>query len=267
MQYVEPCNEKNAIKVVGFALDFAREIDEGVIKSAISLYNEDKELNEDLTNLQTQDSIRVEINQGAQIQRQTLGGVVFEKLSEKGQAEWALQVRRHALSVICTNYTRWDENIWPKAKMYLSKILPILEDIQIASTTLEYVDEFIIDKDTTWKEELFKKDNKFLPNNIFQVNDFWHSHHGYFSESSCPQVDKTLNTVNIEYIVEKPKKIHKVAIRTQHKSLTKDAYINETFMDDIFSMSIENNHTANKAILLDLLSDSMLKTINLEGEK
>lgn len=172
MPNVKPCNENNAIKVVAFALDFAREIDESIIKSAIAFYNQDQELNQDLTNLQTQESITVEINQGAQIQRQTLGGVVFEQLSEKGEVVWALQVRRHALSVTCTDYTRWDENIWPKAKNYLSKILPLLQDIQIASTTLEYVDEFIVNKDSSWKNELFKKKTNFCLTTYFRLMIF-----------------------------------------------------------------------------------------------
>ena len=264
MPNMKPCNENNAIKVVAFALDFVHEVDESVIKSAIALYNEDKQLNEDLANLQTQQSIIIEINQGAQVQRQALGGVVFEKLSEKAEVLWALQVRRNGLAVTCTDYTRWD-NIWPQAKNYLSKILPMLNGIEVASTTLEYVDEFIIDEHSDWKDELFQRKNKYLANNVFEVKDFWHSHHGYFSESSCESVEKVLNTVNIEYVVEEPKKIYKVAIRTQHKSLTKEVSIQDAFLDEVFSKSIENNHEANKEILLDLLSHSMLKTIKLKA--
>lgn len=59
--------------------------------------------------------------------------------------------------------------------------------------------------------------------------------------------------------------IHKIAVRTQHKSLTKDTRIEENFMNEVFNISIENNHLVNKEILQDLLSDSMLETINLKG--
>lgn len=264
MSNVKPGNANNAIKVVAYALDFVHEIDESTIKSAISLYNEDDSLNQDLTRVQPQESISIQINNGVQLQQQTLGGVAFERISDKATVEWSLQLRKQSLSVTCTNYTKW-ENIWTKAQEYLSKLLPLLSDVEVASTTLEYVDEFIInDISSPWKEELFKRDSTYLTGNIFDTKSFWHSHHGYFSECSCGNVEKVLNTVNIEY-VEEQKKINKIIIRSQHKSLIQGIFIKDDFFNTVLNESIESNHKANKNILINLLSDSMLKEIDLQG--
>lgn len=265
MSNVRPCNDNNAIKVVAYALDFAQEIDENLIKQVISLYNADEELNQDLTRSQPQQSFNIAITNGVQVQQETLGGILFENFAGGSEPVWSLVLRKNGLAVTCRDYTRWD-SIWPQAKGYLSKIISLLNDIPVASTTLEYVDEFIIDNiHSAWKEELFKQDNSYIMNNVFNIKDFWHSHHGYFTQSESSSVDKVLNTINIEYVQEEPRKISKIVIRTQHKSLISGILISDSFLNEVFSEIIENNHRFNKEILIDLLSDSVLESIKLKG--
>lgn len=265
MQNVEPCNSNNAIKVVAFAIDFAHEVGEQYIKDAINLYNQDADLNKELPHVQPQESIHIDITNGIQAQKQTLGAVVFENFSELNEPIWSIIIRRNGIAVTCRSYSRWD-TIWPQAKEYLSKMLTLFVDkVQIGSITLEYVDEFLIqDISSDWKKDLFNNTTRFLTTNVFDVEDFWHSYHGYFSKSTNDHIVKVLNTINIEYIEEEPKSLHKIIIRTQHRSLTENIIIDAQFLDTIFSKAIDDSHQANKEIFVNLLSADMQKRITLK---
>lgn len=265
MQTIVPYCDENAIKVVAYAIDFANEIDDKVIHKAIAFYNDNDSLKQDLPHMNPQKSLKIEVRNGIQLHQEELGGVSFEKVDTSGDPVWSLLFRKNALAITCRKYTRWDE-ISSQAKSYLLTMLNILDGVQVASTTLEYVDEFIVaDTSPSWQEALFKKESRYITHNIFDVEGFWHSHHGYFSSCECNSVEKVLNTINVDYVVEEPKMIHKIDIRTQHKSLMNKVVIDADFMESVFEKSIEYNHKVNKEIFMDMLTETMLKRIHLKG--
>lgn len=268
MLNVLPCCSENAIKVVAYAVDFREEIDDKLIHEAIAIHNDDSEFSQEFPHKNPQKSLKIEVRNGVQLHQEELSGIIFEKLGTSGEPLWSLILRKDALAVTCQDYSRWNQ-ISTKAQEYMSKMINILQGVKVASVTLEYVDEFIItDPSLPWKEYLFNPNSKFFTQNVFAVQDFWHSHHGFFSECSCANVDKVLNTVNLDYVEEEMKNIkkNKVVIRTQHKARTDDVIIDEKFMDTIFKSSIEENHLTNKTIFRDILSEGMSKKIKLGDE-
>lgn len=263
MSNVKPCSETNAVKIVAFAFDLVQEIDETIINNAIKLYDEDKELRTDLIRKSTHDEVSVTISDGAQVSKKSLGGVSFESLSSNGEVEWTLLLSKKSLMVSCKKYTRWDD-VWAKAKTYFGKIIESLDGQTVSNATLEYLDEFIIEDITKeWKLELFNKESKFLAKNFFEVDDLWHSDHGYLVNKTSPMEHKILNTINISLLKDEKQERNILAIRTQHKSfVASDIKGPDSFfigLDGIY----QDHHNNNKSILQNMLSKAMLKKISL----
>lgn len=268
MSNVQPCKDQNAIKVAVFVFEFVKPLDITVIDNTIELYNADESFKKELPRVTPHNAITIQIVDGVQkASSNELNGVSFERFNSSGELEWSIRLIKESINISCYEYTRWDE-VWSKVKEYFNRMEPILSVHDVSLVGIEYLDEFIINqKDSNWKKELFNTGSKFIPNHIFELNDFWHSHHGYFSNNIKSVLgNKTLNNVNIGYFNEE-NVTDKVHIRMQHKyritqsgvKITEDFIINEA--ENI----INSNHEVNKEILRNLLSIEMLKTIQLEG--
>lgn len=259
MSNISPCHEKNAIQSVAFALEFIQEIAVDTLQQAMELHEKDEALRMDLVRVGKQEALNIQINNGVQVAHSELGGVSFESLSDTGNPLWTVQLHKKGIAVICRDYSRW-EYVFPQAQAYFSKFLFLVSEMDIGTVALEYVDEFLIDDiKLEWKSELFNDKTKYIVNNIFETDDFWHSHHGFFTTSDKPLDYKVLNSVNIEYVSEVPSNNYKVVIRTQHKSAVKLKIENSKIYE-----IIESNHALNKSILIDLLSENMLDRIKLK---
>jgi len=264
MNHIEPSNERNAIKVVAFALEFIEEIEESLIHEVITLYQGNNKLKETLPRKELHQSVIIQLGSLQQATSKPVGGVTFDCLSPDGTQKWALSLRTNALIISCAEYTRWEE-IWLQAKEYFALILPLLSEKHFSLVALEYIDEFIIKSDpysNEWKNELFKEDSKYIPSNIYEVQNLWHSHHGFISNEGNGDMS-TLNNVNIDHISEQSL-VNKIIIRTQHKSQFLQPRLYEgDFLNEIVENIFNKNHGENKRIMRDLLSDEMCSEINL----
>lgn len=265
MNYVEPSNERNAIKVVAFALEFIEEIEESLIYELIGLYQKNDRLKDALPRKELHQSVVLQLGGSQQATPKQAGGVTFDCLSPDGTQKWAVSLRTNALIVSCAEYTRWDD-IWLQAKEYFSLILPILSEKHFSLVALEYIDEFIIkngSRASEWKDELFKEDSRYIPSNIYEIQDLWHSHHGFISNEQNDIT--TLNNVDIDYISEKGfVKTDKIIIRTLHKSkLIQPRLYDDNFLSEVVESILNTNHGENKTIMRDLLSNEMCSEINL----
>ena len=267
MSNVQPCKEQNAIKVAAFVFEFGKQLDMTVIENTIAFYNDNESFKKELPRMTPHNATTIQIVNGIQeAAHNELSGVTFERFNSSGEPEWSIRLIKESINISCHEYTRWDE-VWPKVKEYFNKLEPILSIHDVSLVGIEYLDEFIInEKDSDWEKELFNIDSKFIPNHVFELNDFWHFHHGYFSNNIDSELGKrTLNNVNISYFGEGD--IIKVHIRTQHKyMITQEGIkITEDFIAKEAENIINSNHEINKEILRNLLSTEMLKAIQLEG--
>ena len=264
MTNVKPSNDNNAIKVIAFVLEFQQEIDESTVDKLRVFYQNNAEIKKDLPREQLLHTMMIQMEGQQQVSnKQVVGGVAFDSLLANGSQEWSLSVRGNVVVVTCGRYTRWDQ-VWNQAKSYFSAVLPLLSDKTFKFITLEYVDEFFISNhNSEWKKELFNLESKYLPSNIHDLDGFWHSHHGFHLHEVQPVEQRVLNNIDIDYISDPGG--HKLLIRTQHKSELLEAInYSENFMDETVDKIMNNNHTFNKELMVNLLSTEIQSKIKLE---
>lgn len=257
MPNINPCSDTNAIKVVAFAISFTSELNKEQLEALYSVLKEVSELKD--MNPKQINAVTVQITDNEQTSKTELGGMTFNMGVEGEAPNWEVTLRKDALVVVCRKYTRW-EGIWEQSKNYLLKIIPKLESIVFKDITLEYVDEFsIVDAKLPWKPELFSETSKYIAGHFLELDNFWHTHNGFFT---IIRDHKVLNNINIDYFVDNQTNVHTVTMRTQHKALIIKP-LDETSFKGVIEPTFTECHDFNKTIMKDILSESMQQKIKL----
>lgn len=260
MYNIKPFADANAIKVVAFGIEFTNRVDLPLVNSIIALYNNDTNLKESLPLMQPLNVTTIQISDGVQSQAEAIGGVQFLRLQKDGTVEMALKLQGNSLIVVCQSYSTWTE-ISSEALKYFSRLIPSITEQLINAITLEYVDEFITDdRSNKWIEELFNKDSKYICENVFDVDNFWHSNHGYFNtiEQNGEQI-RVLNTVDINTIEE----TNNITKEIRHKAIIKMRHKAETSSVDSLEEIMTNLHNTDKVMLKNLLTENIQEMIGL----
>jgi uncharacterized protein (TIGR04255 family) len=264
MKFVQPYNERNAIKNVAFALEFKEEAEESLIQSLIALYQETEHLNTTLPRKQVHSTTLYSEIPSIPTTSKNLGGVTFDRLTPKGIPEWSIFLGGNVLVINCGDYTRWDK-VWVQAKKYLNIVLPLLSEKTFSLIALEYIDKFLISDITEgkWQKELFKNDSKYLPSNIYTLEEPWHSRHGFFLKKDNEIGKIILNNIDVDYLIGHEED-SLLMMRTQHKTelqtLTK---YNNNFLKNV-ELVIRESHDINKGIMKNILSKGACSEIDLE---
>jgi len=267
MEHVRPCNDENAIKIVALAFEFeGKNLQENTVEELIKIYRNNKEMLNNLPRVQKQQTVRMTVGNNQAAGPSSITGVTFDHLTPSGGQKWAVMVNQDQFVVSCSDYSSWT-TFWTEAKAYITTLIEPLKAQKIKNITVEYADEFAILKNDSqeWIDELFNRDSHFLPSYIFDLEDLWHSHNGFFSvkSDSTKLKSKNLNVINIEQVPDEESG-SKIMIRTQNKTMLDDAQsINEFFGSGNAEAIVDNNHEMNKNMMKDLLSAEMLKKINL----
>ncbi len=268
MSKVSPCKEDNAIKNVAYAFEFTAPLPYSVVHNVTEMYKKDAEFSNALPRMQPIESYTIQVGaQGGQNPTTSTVGVMFDRLSPKGEQDWAVILRPDAFIVSCAQYTRW-EDIYTKAKSYIVKIAPYLHECTLSAIALEYLDEFNIDNfmDPEWPSELFNLNSKHLTSNVINSTGGWHLHQGYWDifhhyESS----HKCLINIDLDCLEEAYGNVTR--IRHLQKVFTSDVInlqnaLDTGFFDDLFF----GNHEGNLRFIRDILSKEMLSKINAGGK-
>lgn len=269
MKLVMPCNNNNAIKIATFALEFGKPIDKNVVKQFITACENDTYISKHFPQHEKHRSMNFDAATGDS--SQWVSGASFNRLTEKAELDWGFAVSPETFIVSCGSYTRWDE-VFSEAMYLFKTVLNLFAVNQSAVVVaLEYVDEFIIpnDSDTSWKSELFNINSNYLPRNVYDIDDSWHSHHGFFVDNESQDVDKMLNNIELTYVKgECSKGVNGIVqVLTSHKSrLLNPLELDQALIDSVVSEIIEASHLCNKEIMRDFLSDLMCNEINLEAK-
>lgn len=261
---IQPCNQEgnNAIKGVAFAVEFQNELTDEQLNNAKKVYSSTT-LKSLLPRENDIEQIVVQIQGSTVNSNQNLKktGVVFDKLSLNGDIEWALVLNTKAVIVQCNMYTRWN-NVWTKVNDLFQLILPVLQDSVVNKIGVEYLDIFFInDIENGWAKNLFKQDSIYISNNIFNIQNslLWHSHHGYFSNRYNDEL--VLNRLNIDFL--KKEEQNCVEIRAHHSVEKSPKKFQEYFNDEVIQNDMTYFHQENKNIFKSLLTDEILRNINL----
>lgn len=268
---LRPYGEKHAIRNMAFAVEFERPLDSSQIKKALSCH---KILKDELPRKLERRAVTVnldpELLAGAQSISGSpdLGGFTFDSLLPDGRARWSLTVAFKHLAVSCSEYTRWVE-VWEKARRYIQHILPILlEERRVNAFGLQYVDEFLWESEEQFQAVfLFRDTSRYLVQNVFDLNNLWHSHHGYFMDSDVPAPHRQHNVVNVDLLPGEDVPL-RARIGTTHKCIfdpSNDikALLGDEQSNGLISTHMDNMRQANKDILIDLLVENVAQRISL----
>jgi len=265
MEHIKAYADKNAVKVIAFAINFDQNLANEQIKNIIDMAKKDNFFTDNFPKVTNQSEVSfVVIPEGAPQQNITENGAIFQ--SE--DSAWTIIINKKHIVITCKAYSRWN-TISKVTYEYLQKVINIFPkeyNVFIAQLTLEYLDEFeVLSLEADWKQELFRQNNnKFLNKNVYEQNDFWHINHGYFITLDKLK-NKQLDTISINYFSDENDDLkNKVTIKSQHtvivdpiQKIDKKSFITKTF--DIV-------HIHSKEIFENIISDNVLKEFD-RGEQ
>ncbi|WP_025858920.1 TIGR04255 family protein [Pseudomonas sp. CHM02] len=274
---IVPYNEKlgHAIRNVLFVFEFAQHVVpqamlafkpgtdlHNSLKSLLPKYGEQQQF---VVNFSNDNSF---VHQGFP-QPSLATGVTFEKIKEDGEPALGLNIQGNMLSIVCGDYTRWEEVI-SKVNSVIEVIASWLREFAVfASLTLQYLDEFKVSFETgefAPLTDLFVSGSPYLVPNFENVNRDFHSHHGFFSDPEFAIAGRLLTNVNVN-VVNIGKDIN-VQIQTTHKYLAAaHLTIGEEGLKGLIGDAYEYLHQENKKIVGSMLTSEVKKAISFDARR
>jgi len=271
---LQPSGDKHAIKSVSFAVELDGPLDKDAFAEISSLH---PKLQQKLPRKIENTGFLVNVNPRIGLQATTptpeISGIVFDRLMPDGTQEWSLDVSSKHVVVGGANYTRWND-MWAEARALFRVVLPtVLRSRSVTTIGLQYLDEF------KWRgnrsdfraEFLFQKGSNYIAPNIFELNDLWHNHHGFFRHCDSPCAHRGLTNINIDVADQEDFRV--IAISTAHRALLPESIVDiDTLMganDSTGTLDelLETMHQLNKELLGGLLTPDMQERINLNGKR
>ena len=213
-------------------------------------------------------------------------GFTFDSLRSDGAVERSISLEDRKLSIVRADYEGWDKT-WGEAREIFKLMLPIImERSDVASLDLEFKDRFVFDggRGEFKAEMVLRSENKFLVPNVFDVQDLWHSYHGFFDYKDQPHPHQLLNVIEVQLLpadtvgsADQPG-LH-LDLRLSHRcvpGVDKPAASGVVLSQLIellgdggaaaqLNAYMSEMHDANKALLKGLINDDMCARIGLKG--
>jgi uncharacterized protein (TIGR04255 family) len=195
-----------------------------------------------------------------------LNGVTFEKIKPDGEAELGLNIQGNNLFIVCGDYTRWLDVV-ARVNSVIGIISAWLNQyVVISNFTLQYIDEFKVSFDDNIFRpltDLFVTDAPYLVTNFKNLQQEFHSHHGFFSDPDFEIAGRLLTNVNVN--VSAVKNYQNVQIQTTHKyqSFAHLKLVEQTGeLTQLMSRAYEYLHQENKKVLGSMLTDEVKNLIS-----
>ena len=214
-----------------------------------------------------------------------LGGFTFDSLKPDGTIERSITLVGNKISIMRADYESWNKT-WGEVRGLFMLMLPVLlERSAVIGFHLEYHDRFVWDgeHDRFRPEMVFRRGSQWLTPNVFEAEDLWHSHHGFFEYRNQPCKHQLLNVVEAQWIPIED------TIRDSGNALAADLKLKHRIIHGVVragSPPEETNaveavfgteggpglidtymgemHDENKLILAQSINDEMCDRINLE---
>ncbi|RAN75775.1 hypothetical protein B5P43_25775 [Bacillus sp. SRB_336] len=196
-----------------------------------------------------------------------IGGVNFVR-GNVPDITRSLQVQEKIVQLTSNDYDRWVHFIKLVQRSFKTLGPVVAKGRKLASVQLQYVDTFMWkgDPKNLQLSEIFDSTSPYLPQNIFTLgNDFWHSHHGFFSTREAPENCRLLDNVNVQRAPKEGTSEHVLTIVTNHQLLPKDEIWSPEGCLDFLNTHSAFLHDRNKAMLSSLLTDEVKGLISLWG--
>ena len=194
-------------------------------------------------------------------------GAVFEipGSSVSVPARRAIAALRERLQITVNDYGRWAA-VFADVEKYFRVVFSELGSQRVASIGLQYSDVF------TWRadpkslnlREVFREGSPYIAPNVFDLQSFWHSHHGFFRRMEDVEgAPECLDNVNIN-CANNSADVLALTIITSHKiDFPKADWLNGDQIISKMAPIYQSFHGANKRILHSLLTDEVCRRIKL----
>ena len=138
-----------------------------------------------------------------------IASVTFDRFTAAGTIAERFSVQSNAVAYATTEYTRWAA-VSAKAYGYLSTVMPLLGDANVAAFTIVYTDKFVMSGDAeegAWLSSLLRHGGALVAPAVTTADGFAHSHIGFFDTvASMPAL------VNVNFNMEDQQGVGRVAV-------------------------------------------------------
>ena len=199
-----PWNERgHAIVQAEFAVDLGAPVAPSAIRELLSLH---PKVRERYPRRQELNSVQIAaIGPGGAAPppapgEMQLGGLIFDSLKPNGETERSITLVANRFSVMRADYESWDRT-WGEAREIFVLMLPaLLERSSVIGFHLQYQDRFVWNGEHCRfrAEMVFRKHSRWLAPNVFEAEDLWHSHHGFFEDPEEPHNHQLLNVLEAQ---------------------------------------------------------------------
>ncbi|MCZ4324380.1 TIGR04255 family protein [Pseudomonas anguilliseptica] len=199
-----------------------------------------------------------------------IGGISFASMRRDGEPALAVNIETGALYIDCGVYERWAK-VADEVAHYLDILRPWLSSVATASLSLQYTDTFKVtfdDGQVAPLTELFNPDSRYLPSGIGQIDDAFHSHHGFFSSPNFGLDGKILTNINVN--VNRVASNFDVNIVTLHKYLLSAALPFIEGSGEInthIAPAFKYLHDESKAVFGNVITEAVKREINFDTRK
>ncbi|MCC0035509.1 MAG: hypothetical protein H6887_09635 [Hoeflea sp.] len=199
----------------------------------------------------------------------------YESMMPDGRIEFGLRFEERRILFLAGRYTRWSD-IWPRAKKHLSNAISlVLDNNSIVSFGTEYNDLFratgeYLDFDP---KEILRTESQYIPPYIFNRNENFHFHTGFFETAICESAEETssyriLTRINADLQDNDEEKARELSIVLFHQiSLYREPWVGpKPLPKEILDRGLDNFvhlHELDKQVLQSILNEQMSLTIGL----
>ena len=271
--HFEPIHAAHAIEQVVFVLQFEAPLSDESF-AQVQACAKQFETDADMPRLMKLGGISISFSpagQSAPVSSQKTG-FMLRRMRADGSIEKELRVEPDSIVFMTSLYTRWDE-VWTQAQGYFEKLAPIYAvNLKIAGIGLNYIDKFIWagEKTECRADALLRVNSKYLSPQIFEAQDFWHSHTGAFIRAD-KQTKRLLN-VNVDHLEESRaddmrRVVSVITVLTDmlNQPDYTPAEVSAENINQFLDKHTKGLHLFGKEVFSNIINDEMSKRIALVG--
>lgn len=262
----DPVHDAHSIEQVAFVVQFDRFLEDEVFKAIVE---DSSKFEQQLPAKSMIQNFAIAFGSPNTPPPNLHGAVSYRKFAANGTLDTELRVERNSFTYVTTSYTRWNPS-WLKAKEYLEALLvEYIKHARVSTISLSYTDKYIWrGTDNEFRPNLLiDETSNFVSHNIFNIEDFWHSHTGAFYKVS-PYVKRLLN-FNVDALEEpiQGKMTKVVALTTVLTDMLDqpgyEALGSGANLVAVFNDSMQSMHNFSKDILKGTLTTEVQRRIGL----
>ncbi len=208
------------------------------------------------------------VGNGAPLQQAHESGVVLQRFTANGRADWVLRASGNQVVVVCSDYSKWVDVEAKAMRLMYSAVQSVRHEANpIQVVMMQFVDKFVyegVPADYSL-DDVFRSDSPFLTAFSKTAGLQWHVFQGWFADNGETKplgTGQALNVLNIASSIQPDGNLTTTIDHTTQFTVgAGDALLFTTA--DKLNTHFAFLHNQNKYILRNVLSDKQLEVIGL----